>query len=309
MSLAVEQGSTNSVTEASAAPLHRESRLDRLDRVMERWGERFDPIVTKETRQALKSRAFPVSFVAMLALCWFASVINLATLWDRIGTDEEGPRFFVWYLAGLLMAVCFVVPTGLYRSVVSEFEGQTFEMLVITSLSPRQIVLGKLKSASVQMLAYFAAAAPFVSFTYLLQGLSIPGILCALAIAFVAGFSACMASLMLGSLAKQSAWQVFCLLLSLGFGGIAYGVGMGAADAIISEGSGLATIGAGLGCFAYVFLFFSLLTLGVSIAQFTPTMPRPGHRIPSTPPRPPRPVKSTSDVSGTASSTSTASGA
>lgn len=252
----------------------------RLDNAFERWGERFNPIVVKETRQALCSRGFPYAFMAMLFICVVASLLLVTTYGERLYHAELGPVFFGWYLGVLLAAVCLVVPLGLFRSVVSEFDGQTFEMLAITTLSPRKIVFGKLKSATVQMGAFYSAAAPFVCFTYLLQGLSIPGILLALAIAYLAGLSACMGAMMFGSLGKQSGWQVICLLFSAILGMVTLGIGLSTGLAAAAELGGTAALGAacaGLGCFGYVFLFFSLLTVGVSIAQFTPTMPRPGH--------------------------------
>ncbi len=260
-----------------------ESSLQRLDRLFDRWSERLNPIVVKETRQALKSRGFSISFLVMLALCWGISIVGVVGHGEDLYYSESGPEFLFWYLACLHAACCFVVPTTMFRSVVSEFEGQTFEMLAITSLSPRQIVFGKLKSSLVQMGAFYSAAAPFICFTYMLQGLSIPGILVAILFSLMAGLFTCMGAMMLASLARQSAWQVVCLLLSVGLGLITFSTGLQSAVSIAREtgssGWGVAGLACvGLACFGYVFLFFSLLTIGVSIAQFTPTMPRPRHQ-------------------------------
>lgn len=255
--------------------------LHRIDAVFERWGERFNPIVVKETRQAIRSRGFTYAFMTMLFVCVLTSLLLVLSYGEQLYHSETGPTFFGWYLGVLLAAICLVVPMGLFRSVVSEFDGQTFEMLAITTLSPRKVVFGKLKSASVQMGAFYSAAAPFVCFTYLLQGLSIPGILLALVIAYLAGLSACMGAMMFGSLGKQSGWQVICLLCALVLGMISLGIGLSAGLAAAAELGGTGALGAacaGFGCFGYVFLFFSLLTVGVSIAQFTPTMPRPRPR-------------------------------
>jgi hypothetical protein len=253
--------------------------LARLDDVFDRWGERFNPIVVKETRQAIKSRGFSYAFMTMLFVCLVESLLLVSSYGERLYQIEAGREFFPWYLGSLLVAICFVVPMGLFRSVVSEFDGQTFEMLAITTLSPRQIVFGKLKSATVQMGAFYSAAAPFLCFTYMLQGLSVPGIVLSLVIAYLAGLSSCMGSMMLGSLGKQSGWQIICLLAAVILGCITFGIGFGTAAAAAIEIGGASSFGsicAGFGCFGYAFLFFSLLTLGVSIAQFTPTMPRPG---------------------------------
>lgn len=270
--------------------------LPRLDELFDRWSERFNPIVVKETRQALHSRGFPYAFMAMLVICLVESLLLVADYGERLYQMEAGREFFRWYLGALLAALCLVVPLGLFRSVVAEFDGQTFEMLAITTLSPRQIVFGKLKSATVQMGAFYSAAAPFLCLTYMLQGLSVPGILLALVIAYLAGLSSCMGAMMLGALGKQSGWQVICLLGTVINGLLTFGMGLGTGQAAAAElhgASSLSSVCVGFGCFGYGFLFFALLTLGVSVAQFTPTIPRPGQLQPvarSQPAAQPRPA-------------------
>ena len=250
----------------------------RLDAHFDRWSERFHPIVVKETRQTIRSFAFPAAFLGMLAICLASTLLLASHLRERLATGEVGPEFLRVYLAALLGAICLVVPLGLFRSVTSEFDGQTFETLAITNLSPRQVVLGRLKSSGVQMLAFYFAAAPFLSFTYLLQGVSLLAILLTLVIAYVAGISACLGAMMLGALAKQSMWQIPCVLLTVIQGTVMLILGYGTSVGIIMERgtlNDLIGICSGFGCFIYVFAFFVLMTLGVSIAQFTPTVPRP----------------------------------
>jgi hypothetical protein len=251
-----------------------------LDGLCDRWGERLNPIVVRETRQALRSRGFTYSFLGMLVLCVGESLLLVLSEGERLQRVEAGRDFFPWYLGSLLLAICFVVPLSLFQSVVSEFDGQTFEMLAITALTPRQIVFGKLTSAVVQMGAFYSAAAPFVCFTYLLQGVSAPGIVLALVIGFCCGISTCLGAMMLAAVSRQSMWQVVGLFLAVGLGMLAYGVGLRLGMAASSRplsGGQLGDLCAGIGCFSYAFLFFALLTTSVSIAQFTPTLPRERH--------------------------------
>ena len=64
-------------------------------------------------------------------------------------------------------------PAIRWRSLASEREDGTFELLSITALNSRQIVTGKLGSSVLQMLVYYSALAPCIVFTYLLQGIDI----------------------------------------------------------------------------------------------------------------------------------------
>lgn len=248
----------------------------RLDAWCERWGEWFNPVLVKETRQAIHSRGYFIAFLAMLLLCWLFSAIQIRSVGKMLIYAEYGQEFFAGYIIVLLGALCLVVPVSTFQSVVSEFDGQTFELLAITTLTPQRIVIGKLKSAIVQMGAFYSAAAPFLCFTYLLEGISVPGILLALIVSFLAGLSANMGAMTLAALAKQTAGQIPCLLGTLLFGGITMAIGFGSAIGAVNE-VGFGAFCAGFGCFGYAFLFFSLLTIGVSVAQFTPTMPRADH--------------------------------
>ncbi len=248
----------------------------RLERTLESWSDRCNPIVVKETRQALRSWSFPLTFLVMLLFCWGVSIQQLFVLGEAVYYGSFGPRFFGSYYAVLLLGLCLVVPTGLFRSVTAEFEGQTFEMVVITALRPRNIVFGKMKAAVVQMGAYYSAVAPFLCFTYLLQGVTVWGILMALFLSLFAGLSACQGSIMLASLSKQTAWQVVCQLISLVWGVMIFGVTLSLGEMVVSEifgGTGFWSLCAGCGCLGYPYLIYCLLTINVSIAQFTPSVP------------------------------------
>jgi ABC-type Na+ efflux pump permease subunit len=59
--------------------------------------------------------------------------------------------------------VLVLIPFGCYRSLLAEREQTTFELLSITSLSPRQVIWGKLLSAGLQMFIFYSAIAPFVA--------------------------------------------------------------------------------------------------------------------------------------------------
>jgi len=70
----------------------------------------------------------------------------------------------------LAFAVLLIVPFNAYRSLLNERDQETFELLSITALKPRQIVWGKLLSASIQLFLYYSAITPFIAFCSLIQG-------------------------------------------------------------------------------------------------------------------------------------------
>lgn len=262
--------------------------IHQFDATLERWVDRLNPVLVKEARQVLKSRGFAGSFLVMLGLTYLASLMLVADAGTRLEFSEPGATFLAVYVSVLMIALCFVVPITLFRSVVSEFDHRTFESLAITTLSPQRIVLGKLQCALVQMAVYYSAVAPFVCFTYLLGGVSLPGLLLALIVSALASLAISLGSLMLGSLARSGPAQVAAQLVLFAGAFVVFVFGTMFAVSIVGWGAELdpATLLGGFACVGYCALFYVLMTLGVSFSQLTPTRPRP---IASVAPQPSRP--------------------
>jgi ABC-type transport system involved in multi-copper enzyme maturation permease subunit len=106
------------------------------------------------------------------------------------------------------------VPFAAFRSLAAEREDNTYDLLSITTLRPRQIIGGKLASSVVQMIVFFSVITPCLAFTYLLRGVDAPTIALLLAYTFFASFGLSMLGLLLATLSRQRYGQ---LVLSVGF--------------------------------------------------------------------------------------------
>ncbi len=140
-------------------------------------GDWLNPILVKETRQALKSLQFTITFVLVLVACWVVTIGGVAFI---------GPRFFTAAAGGTMLCVvlrrswrfrwswsCRIRRFARWRP--SAKTTPTI-LLSITTLKPRQIISGKLGSSIVQMAVYFSAITPCLAFTYLLRGVDVPTI-------------------------------------------------------------------------------------------------------------------------------------
>lgn len=175
---------------------------------VETTGDRFNPLLVKETRQSLKSRQFIASFLLLLTAAWLVSSLGVLMAGDRVQYGSISMVFFLGYYAVLAFAVTVIVPYTAFRSLISEMELNTFDLMNITTLTPRQIIWGKHLSATVQTFIYFSAITPFVAFTSLLQGFDLPKVLFLLFILLLASLCVSMVALTLAALAKQKRWQV-----------------------------------------------------------------------------------------------------
>ncbi|PQO42513.1 ABC transporter permease [Blastopirellula marina] len=179
----------------------------RFDRVLENLGDHLNPILVKETRQALKSRQFAVTFGLVLLTSWVWSLMAIYMRYPGILYSPDGPFLLVGYLDILLFPLVVIIPFSAFRSLASEREDGTFELLSISTLSPRQIISGKLISSILQILVYLSALAPCIGFTYLLRGIDIITIAYVIMLAFLASVLLSAVGLVLACVTQQRHWQ------------------------------------------------------------------------------------------------------
>lgn len=185
-------------------------------RWLEACSDRLSAILIKETRQALKSRQFVATFMLMLGVSWLISVFGIIFWGPGVRYVETGPQFFFMYYFVLAVANFLIVPFAAYRSLLNERDLNTFELLSITTLSPKSIVAGKLLSSIVQLFIYYSAIAPFIAFTYCLNGITMTTIGFLLFASLLAAVELSMFSLMLSTFSRQRQTQVVLSLALLG---------------------------------------------------------------------------------------------
>ncbi len=210
--------------------------LDSSNKWDERWvwiGERLNPIVIKEVRQSLKSKQFTISFGLTLiaAVAWTLIAISLSV--PRIYYLPGGTTLLAGFFCVLALPLMVIVPFSAFRSMTSETEDSTFELLSISALSASQIVHGKMASSLLQILLYLSALAPCIVLTYLLRGVGLFTILftLGLTVAFSVGETAIALLLASVSRTRMAQTGASVLLMSGLLWGFFAWVGM-----VISQG-------------------------------------------------------------------------
>jgi ABC-type transport system involved in multi-copper enzyme maturation permease subunit len=169
----------------------------------------------KETRQALKSRQFLITFSVVLCAALGWTVIGSLSMMPQIYTAPSAPRMLIGYYIVLAVPMMLVVPLAAYRSLEGEIDDGTFELLSITTLSPWQIVLGKMASAMLQMLLYFVALFPCVAYAYTLRGVDLPTTLSLLGALILVGSFLTIVALFFAPLAQSRSGRIVTLLFTM----------------------------------------------------------------------------------------------
>ena len=176
-----------------------------------RWlddaSDRLSAIAVKEVRQVVRSREFTYAFfaslVASLAIAFFGAADALT------GNGTTGAWTFVALMVCLALLGLTVVPLGAFNALRTERMEQTLELITITALSPRRVVIGKLMAQVVKLVTFFAAVAPFMAMSFLLGGIDFITILISLAVLFMLSLWTSAAFLFLSTLAKSRATSGF----------------------------------------------------------------------------------------------------
>ncbi len=134
--------------------------------------ERMNPIVLKEMQQALRSRITWALFGVLMTACVAVAVLGFVRQ-RALPTRTHGPDFFFVFLVSLWVMHFFVVPYTAYRSMAREQELDTWELLTLTGLGPHRIARGKVASSLLLAVLYGSVVAPFVVFSYFLEGLDL----------------------------------------------------------------------------------------------------------------------------------------
>ena len=160
--------------------------------------DRLSPIVIKEIRQTVRGREFNYSFafslVVALAVAFFGATSALT------GAGRSGAVVFTTLTTCLAFLGLAIVPLGAFSGLRNERLEQTLDLISVTALSSRGIVVGKLLAQLVKLATLFAVMAPFIAMSFLLGGVDLLTILMALFVVFLGSLWVSGAALLLSSL-------------------------------------------------------------------------------------------------------------
>jgi hypothetical protein len=176
------------------------SRIAAFTGWLERRSDWLSPIVVKDVRQLVRGREFAYSFggclLGGLAVAFFGAADALT------GTGTAGNWTFGALTGCLMFLGLVVVPIGAFGALRVERLEQTLDLVILTALSPRRLVVGRLLAQGVKLATFFAAMAPFIAMSFLLGGIDFVTILLSLAAVFLLSMWASAAGLFVSALFK-----------------------------------------------------------------------------------------------------------
>lgn len=183
-----------------------------------RLGDRVNPIVVKEARQAVNSRLVGGTLLLFLAVQLTVVVLMIGyreATYSAGDIDTRAGRDVFLFIQAVLLGTCLLlIPALTGGRLAAERSDVNVDLLFTTSLTPRAIMAGKLVTAAATALLIFSACAPFMTFAYVLRGLDFPTIALVLAVDFLAVLYATAAALLLAAIPATRGMRII-----LGCGG------------------------------------------------------------------------------------------
>jgi hypothetical protein len=174
-------------------------------------GDHANPMLVRCIRQELRSKTFLGVFVLLLVVSAIAAIVSAAAASDRFNAQVGGSLFSVLGWAWTLVVVIQAMTT--FQAVTRERNEDTWDLLDLTGMGPRQVLRGLLLANLVQGQLYTAALAPFLVMAYLLRGIDLLTIAFALVAVPLLGIAASTLAVFLASIGNSKASRAF-------FGGV-----------------------------------------------------------------------------------------
>lgn len=162
------------------------------------WLERaFNPIMVKELRASLRGARFFAAHFTILCLFAAGLLVLFAAFMSQnrwsgpaygfMAADPAlvGSRTYAVLQWIHLAVVVLVVPGFAAASITAEREKLTYEMLVSTTLTARQVIWGKFVAAMTQSFTVFVSLVPLVALCFLFGGVTVVQIVANYALDFV----------------------------------------------------------------------------------------------------------------------------
>jgi hypothetical protein len=148
-------------------------------------GDRLNPVLVKEFRQAVRSR-FVVAVLMLFLLVDLAVMGCYLLLSPDVHTSAEGGRDVFMFLLSILLITCMAfVPLYAGVRISLERNDANIDLFFVSTITPAAIIRGKYLTAMALTLLIFSACMPFIVFTYLLRGIDLPTIFYLLAVGFL----------------------------------------------------------------------------------------------------------------------------
>ena len=144
----------------------------------------MNPIFESAARRRMRTAKTPVIVTAYLASLLASALSQLTRFFGegvRVAAMRQGVECYIWMTALQFLLIALVAPALSAGSIAGERERQTFDLLLVTGVGVRRIVLGKLLESFSFLALLILSGAPVLALVLVTGGVSALGVATTLA--------------------------------------------------------------------------------------------------------------------------------
>jgi hypothetical protein len=199
-------------------------------------GDRINPIVVKELRQAVQSRFVIAALLTLLLVQLVAIGIYILASGPSLYGFDAGRQSFLMLFGILQVVALLFVPLYTGARLAAERSDINVDLLFITTIKPRSVIAGKMFAAITLTALIYSACMPFMAFTYFLRGIDLPSIFISLGIGFVVVVACAQGAVFVALIPVNRAFKIIFGLITLAFFGMIYFGTMAGVSGVVTRG-------------------------------------------------------------------------
>ncbi len=147
-------------------------QLRKLGETFGNWlSEHANPVLVKELRQGLRTKAFLGAFLAVQGVMQFSMLIAVASSLDTGASGMGGATAFFWFTVTVPLLI--LMPLRAAGSISGEQKANLLELVFLTRLTAWRTLWGKWLALFVQSLLVVIAVLPYTMMRYYLGGIDL----------------------------------------------------------------------------------------------------------------------------------------
>lgn len=178
----------------------------------------INPIFESSARRRMRMRRTSVVLTAYLAALLVFAVCELGPFFGQgVGVERMrlGAECYIWMTAIQFFMILMVAPALSAGSVAGERERQTFDLLLVTGVGVRRIVLGKLAENLAFLVLMILCSAPVMGLVLLTGGVSALSVLTTLAYLAVIALAALSVGMVMSVIFRRTLVAVIASYLAI----------------------------------------------------------------------------------------------
>ena len=179
---------------------------------------KLNPIFESSARRRMRMGKTPVILTAYLAAMLVFAVCELSAFFGQgvgVAKMRTGIEGYIWMTAIQFLLIILVAPALSAGSIAGERERQTFDLLLVTGVGTRRMVLGKLTENLAFLVLMILCSAPVMSLVLVTGGVSAADVLATLLYLAVIALAALSVGMVMSAIFRRTLVAVIASYLAI----------------------------------------------------------------------------------------------